>query len=134
MTDEHIYLAGPMRRIPEFNFPAFFDAARKLRALGHEVCNPAEYDVEVLGFEWQERTGHEDLADLGFDLRQALTYDLEWICKHATMVVTLPGWSSSKGARAEVAVAGALGIPVCTPNYVLYGAEDANPDYWSVPS
>lgn len=133
MNTERIYLAGPMRRIPEFNFPAFFDATRKLRALGHEVCNPAEHDAEVLGFEWQERTGHEDLADLGFDLRAALAYDLGWILTRATMVVTLPGWEASKGATAEVAVARALGMPVRTIERMLQGADDANPDYRPVP-
>lgn len=132
MIDEHIYLAGPMRLVREFNFPAFFTAAEKLRALGHEVCNPAEYDADVLGFEWVGTTGHEDLAGLGFELRRALAFDLGWICEHATMVVVLPGWEASKGATAEVAVARALGLPVRSIERVLWGAEDANPDYRSV--
>ena len=41
-----LYLAGPMRSIKDFNFPAFNAAAAKLRAAGHEVFNPAEKGLE----------------------------------------------------------------------------------------
>jgi hypothetical protein len=44
-----VYVAGPMRGIPEFNFPAFNAAAAKLRAAGHHVFNPAERDNERHG-------------------------------------------------------------------------------------
>ena len=37
-----MYLSGPMTGMAENNFPAFHDAAAKLRAGGHEVVNPAE--------------------------------------------------------------------------------------------
>lgn len=56
-----------------------------------------------------------DLADIehtGFDLREALGWDLAWIAEHADAVAVLPGWEDSKGAKAEVATAHALGIPV----------------------
>ena len=39
-----IYLAGKMRGVPNFNFPAFNSAAEYLRSLGDEVFNPAERD------------------------------------------------------------------------------------------
>jgi hypothetical protein len=106
-----VYLAGPMRRQPAFNFPAFHAAAAALRNLGHEVFNPAEAD-ENNGFDPTGMSGHEDLSHLGFDLREALGADLAYICKRADAVVTLPGWEGSSGATAEVATAKALGLPV----------------------
>lgn len=37
-----LYLAGPMSGLPEFNYPAFHQAARVLRTAGFEVLNPAD--------------------------------------------------------------------------------------------
>jgi hypothetical protein len=109
MTDRlTAYLAGPMRSIPQFNFPSFLDAARRLREAGYEVVSPAEHDLEQ-GFFPFDLTGDEDLSDLGFDLREALRWDLEQVTK-ADAICVLPGWEKSSGARAEVAVAAALGL------------------------
>jgi hypothetical protein len=108
-----IYLAGPMRGIPEFNRPAFQAGTKALRALGHEVFSPVEHDEEC-GFNWAGTAGN--LADAektqGFSLRKALSGDLAWICVHADAVVTLPGWERSLGATAETATAKALGLGV----------------------
>lgn len=105
-----IYIAGPMRGIKEFNFPAFFWAERCLREAGHEVFNPAAKDVNN-GFETSALTGHENLEEHGFSLRDALANDLEWIARKADAIATLADWQNSKGARAEVALAEALGLP-----------------------
>ena len=35
-----------MRSLPEFNFPAFHEAAKDLRGRGFVVLNPAEHDEE----------------------------------------------------------------------------------------
>lgn len=111
-----IYVAGPMRGIPEFNFPAFHAATARLRAEGHEVFNPAERDIEHHGVDISKgnAAGCEDLAakQHGFNLREALKDDLEFICLHADAVAVLPGWEKSKGAQAEVATAHALGLRV----------------------
>ena len=48
-TPQRIYLAGPMRTIPEFNFPRFNAVAKALRAQGHYVFNPAQRDTERHG-------------------------------------------------------------------------------------
>lgn len=78
-----IYIAGPMTGLPEFNYPAFHAAARRLRALGHTVLNPAENPVPPCGT-WQ-----------GY-MRMALAQLVQCEC-----VALLPGWSESKGALIE---------------------------------
>lgn len=111
-----IYVAGPMRGIPEFNFPAFHAAAASLRAQGHTVFNPAERDIEHHGVDISKgnEAGCEALAAAthGFNLREALKDDLVFICLEADAVAVLPGWEESRGARAEVATAKALGLQV----------------------
>lgn len=111
-----IYVAGPMRGIPEFNFPAFNDAARVLREHGHTVFNPAEKDNERHGKDISagNTEGCEKKAaeEHGFNLRVALGDDLAWICAHADAVALLPGWENSKGAQAEKATALALGLHI----------------------
>lgn len=114
----HIYVAGPMRGKPDFNFPAFETATKWLRELGHEVFNPAERDLTA-GFKSIGMTGHEDLSDQGFDLRAALNADLEYITLTADALCVLDGWENSSGARAEVATAHALGLPVVRRNGFL---------------
>lgn len=109
-----IYLAGPMRGIPEFNFPAFHEAAAKLRELGHIVFNPAERDEKAHGKGVnQSATGNlDDIKHTGFSLREALAVDTKFICEEADTIALLPGWEDSKGARAERALGEALGHEV----------------------
>lgn len=95
-----IYLAGPMRGIPEFNFPAFDAEAAKLRAEGHVVFSPADGD------RWLTLTGRPVEPRTCFEL------DTQWICRHADTIALLPGWERSSGARAERALAEAIGIEV----------------------
>lgn len=111
-----IYLAGPMRGVPEFNFPTFHSMAAKLRAQGHEVFSPAERDIAHHGVDISKdnASGDETLAaqQHGFSLRDALADDCEFICRHADAIALLPGWERSKGAKAERALAIALGHQV----------------------
>src|SRR6266404_3170386 len=104
-----IYLAGPMRGIAEFNFPAFFKAAETLRQLGNEVFNPAERDNKKHGVNIGEGnpTGsiEQAAAQHGFSLREALAADVVWICTNADTIALLPGWEKSLGAQAELAIA-----------------------------
>lgn len=91
-----LYLSGPMRGHPDLNAPAFHEAAAKLRAQGWEVFNPAE---------------HEKVYKRG-GIRAALAHDFEWIIWQADTIAMLPGWLGSLGARAEWALAEAIGLNV----------------------
>ena len=124
-----LYVAGPMRGIPEFNFPAFFETSRILRALGHTVFNPAERDNDHHGTDISK--GNTDgseaqaAAEHGFSLRNALAADTTWISQQADGIVVLPGFSQSSGAKAEVALALALKLPVfrLAPSGTTYALE-----------
>lgn len=110
------YLAGAMRGVPLFNHPAFHAAAAKLRASGHEVFSPAERNVDLHGVDISigNMAGDEALAveQHGFDRRTAMADGCDYICLHADAIVLLPGWERSKGAKAERALAIALGHQV----------------------
>lgn len=115
----NIYLAGPMRGIKDFNFPAFFAAAAALRAQGHSVFSPAERDVEEFGAErLRSATGSEaevsrNLGMQGLTLaRKCFLHDTHYICTTADAVYLLPGWQASRGAKAERALAEAIGLQV----------------------
>ena len=107
-----LYIAGPMRGRPDFNFPAFHRANAFLTDAGHKPISPADHDL-ANGFDPTGMTGHEDLTELGFDLKDALTWDLAQVA-NVDGVAVLPGWENSSGARAEVALAHALGTPVAS--------------------
>lgn len=106
------YVAGPMRGYADFNFPAFAEATKLLRRTGARVFSPAERDIEK-GFDAKGLEGTmEELAEHEFDLRDALAADTEFICREATHIFMLPGWSRSTGATAERALAIALGLTI----------------------
>jgi hypothetical protein len=102
-----------MRGKKNFNFPAFHAAAANLRGKGYTVISPAEHDEEN-GFSPTERegmTGNEDLKDI-LDVKESLMWDLEQV-SNCDKVAVLPGSGESLGTKAEIALANALGIPVC---------------------
>lgn len=91
-----LYLAGPMRGLPDENRAAFDKAAAALRAAGHEVLVPHE---------------HDDLFP-GGTLRQKFARTVAWLCAYAEGMATLDGWHASLGTQGEVSCARALDIPV----------------------
>jgi hypothetical protein len=101
-----LYLAGPMRGYPDNNFPAFHYAAKMLRGEGHQVFSPAEKGAEVLLL--KDPSLQYKIAFR----REVFFLDTEYICKYADAVALLPGWEKSAGARAERALAEAIGLSV----------------------
>lgn len=94
-----LYIAGPMRGKPLFNFPAFGAAAAALRASGHDVISPHEMDL-ALG---QNATSTElpFIEYMQRDLPALMSCDA---------IALLPGWTGSRGARLEACVAHACGL------------------------
>jgi len=108
-----IYIAGPMRGKKWFNFPDFDWAKECLMRAGWEVISPADLDREI-GFDVKSLppdTDWSDVSKLGFDLRAAIQRDVAAICQ-CDAIFMLHGWSESRGAKAEKAVAEWLGLMV----------------------
>lgn len=105
-----VYLAGPMRGYPEFNFPLFFEVEEALKQQqGWEVLSPARMDRQ-LGFDPKNLKGTEqELAFLGFDLGDAMRRDLNAITQ-CDGICLLPGWEKSRGARVEAQVANEINL------------------------
>ena len=80
-----VYLSGKMTGLPDFGRAIFHDAQKRLEAMGYRILNPA----------WMP---------LGMDYEQYMRVDFAMldICD---MIVLLPNWTDSKGAKAELAYA-----------------------------
>jgi len=109
---KRIYIAGPMRGIPLYNFPAFDVREHLLQKEGWEVVNPAEIDRQS-GFDASDLPKDHDWDTLpeGFNLRLTVQQDIIALagCSH---IYLMKGWESSSGARAEFAVSQWLGLEV----------------------
>ncbi|MCP3017521.1 DUF4406 domain-containing protein [Cupriavidus basilensis] len=89
-----IYVAGPMTGLLQLNFPAFHDAARALRARGHQVVNPAEINADPSAG-W--------LECMRADIRELVTCEA---------IFLLAGWELSRGATLEHHIAERLGFTI----------------------
>ena len=106
VKDKSIFLSGPMTGIDLYNAPAFVEAHARLKLMGcGEVFNP------VIEWLWDD-SGSEDRT---YYLRKcigrlgggpfAFSGGDGW-----DMLVSLPGWRESEGARLEREIAEGLGI------------------------
>lgn len=104
---KRIYIAGPMRGLPDHNFPAFNAATGRFRAWGWTVYNPVEIG---------EKIGNGNPGIPGSEFLR------EDVCAIALCgaIALLPGWERSTGARCEVALAVTIGLD-------FYDAESLQP-------
>lgn len=102
-----LYIAGPMRGYKDFNFPAFHDAAKHLRAAGHEVISPAEMDEVEYGGQKEIQAKADEPGSFKEFMKRDLPAVLE--CEG---VYLLPGWGQSQGACLEAFTAAMSGMPL----------------------
>jgi len=97
-----IYILGPMRGIPFYNFPAFDKAAAKLREAGYEPVSPADIDREC-GFDAMALPHDFDWGSIpaSLHLKDIISRDLLAIVNDADGYYCLPRWTESVGATAE---------------------------------
>lgn len=115
----HVYIAGPMRGIPYFNKQAFLEAEEYLTEDPRldSVYNSVRSEIQQFGSDLFDKNPTGDFKQpgwsaFGFDLNKALADSCDYICNTATHMFMLKGWETSSGARAEHALAVALGLEV----------------------
>lgn len=98
-----IYISGPMRGIPQFNFAAF-DFAEDLWAhMGWKVLNPAKRG-------WGSGDPATGTGVTPEEVQAWLREDIREIVSECDAIGLIRGWEESEGAKLEAAVAFAIGL------------------------
>ena len=113
-----VYIAGPMTGLPQFNIPAFDQAAYDLRSIGFDVVSPAELDnpetrkAALASPDGALGTGTSNGETWG----DFLARDVKLIADSGVEgIVLLYDWHKSRGACLEVTV----GL-LCGVKFALY--------------
>lgn len=113
MNRPKIYIAGPMRGRPQFNFPAFDAAEKFLAAQGFTPISPAAMDRLYEG--WNPHPPADLAVDTDLKVR-CMSRDLAVIFtlrpENGDCLYLLDGWKDSAGARVELSLAKFLCLPV----------------------
>jgi hypothetical protein len=113
--NKNYYLAGPMSGIPQFNYPAFYRIAKKLRNMGYEIQSPAEMDTSA---EQEAAMASPDGNIANFTSKSGSTWgdilakDVKLVADKVDGIIAMPTWYKSRGARLEVFVANLCRKPV----------------------
>lgn len=100
-----VYIAGPMRGRPQYNFQAFDKAKAEVENAAHIAVSPASMDRAIWGFD-----GYGELTK-GMTPRSVIAFDLT-VLATCDAIYMLRGWEDSKGATAELAFAMAIGLKI----------------------
>lgn len=127
-----IYVAGPMRGVEYFNFPAFDAATARLTAEGWTVISPADIDRDY-GFDALDLPPHtnwDDLSDVDVTREECFDRDIDAIRNQCGAIYMLKGWQNSTGAQAEYWCAKWLGLEIhyepesiCEEAYRIQGGD-----------
>ena len=98
-----IYIAGPMRGLPDFNYSTFNDWAHILRDFDWDVVNPVEIGAAY-------GTPEQINADTAL-LAAVMAAELHAL-ETCDAIFMLPGWEKSTGARQELAAALRYGLQI----------------------
>jgi hypothetical protein len=101
------YLSGPMTGLAEQNYPEFFAFEERWSAAGWQVLNPARFNPSI---EIHRKNQRLNLGSEG-SRAASIWHDLEAI-RETDVIIALPGWEHSIGARAELYTARALRHPI----------------------
>ncbi len=116
LKGKRVFISGPMSGLTRHNVAAFAEAHADLREAGAgEIFDPAIAYLLEYG-ERAERKDHADyLADCLHELTRRRHFGLtfqEYAPMKYDLLVSLPGWEESDGARFERETAQACNIPV----------------------
>ena len=103
MKKPKIYIAGPMRGLPDFNYLEFNNCAVAHRTVGWDVVNPVEIGADF---------GTPDQINADPALLAAVMAAEIHALETCDAIYLLNGWQNSEGARKELATAIAYGLKI----------------------
>lgn len=117
---KRLYIAGPMTGLPEFNYPAFMEAEKRLNDMGYKVENPARIDDMFLAqCRWNHDKGCYNGQPACGECRSCKERDWVWYMRKATVmlvqsdgVALLDRWWESRGAWIEADLARQLNMEI----------------------
>lgn len=102
-----VYIAGPMRNVADFNFPAFDRARDLFCSHGWATISPADIDRNApVKYDGSDEVATDSKAQRVYAYRDIASLFI------ADAIAMLPGWELSTGASAEHRLAKWLDLPI----------------------